>query len=311
MIRIHPRVRTKGLTRMKYFIGVGSSGNASRGQIWKVDQALAERIDVAPSALNFLAADPGEEALTTLRKKYSAFDFQPSEFEPGQYYPCMARPTTETLKDSPGRYPIKSDEILHERARSTGQLHALIGQLEDICRVVQPEKANLNAYGHEIRNVLLLACTEVEAHCKKILSENGKEKKYQTTEDYVALAGPMRLSEYVVSFSYYPWLEPVKPFEHWTKNKATQSLEWYSAYNLVKHDRGKEFQHASLLHAFEAITACFVLLCAQHGWDFAMRGEQGDRAFLKLIGAPTWPVGEAYVPPYRCEWQAKNYPFGD
>ena len=94
----------------------------------------------------------------------------------------------------------------------------------------------------------------------------------------------MKLAEYSVSFPFYPWLSPIKPFDNWNLNNKT--LAWYSAYNAVKHNREAEFSKGTLLHAFQAISGCFVLLCAQYGWEFAYKGEMADRAFLKLIDVP-------------------------
>jgi hypothetical protein len=37
------------------------------------------------------------------------------------------------------------------------------------------------------------------------------------------------------------------------------------------------------------------MLCAQYGWDFALRGNEGERAFFQLTGAPTWPAEDIYV----------------
>jgi hypothetical protein len=66
-------------------------------------------------------------------------------------------------------------------------------------------------FGHATRNILILACTEVEAHWKKILEANGYENKERgdrrlNTKDYVHLLDAMRLDQYVVNLNYYPWL---------------------------------------------------------------------------------------------------------
>jgi hypothetical protein len=106
---------------------------------------------------------------------------------------------------------------------------------------------NFEAYGHEIRNLLILAATEVEAHWKGVLRANSQ--RADTTADYVKLLPAMKLNEYAVKLPFYPWLDAVKPFKGWSNSKTTQSLAWYDAYNAVKHDRETEFEKGTLLRA--------------------------------------------------------------
>lgn len=132
----------------------------------------------------------------------------------------------------------------------------------------------------------------------------------KNTKDYVKLAAPMKLPEFAVDFPYYPWLSAIKPFERWVHTDSpSQGLGWYAAYNNVKHDRESKFAEATLHCAFQAISGCFVMLCAQYGWDFALRGGGASRAFLRLVTAPQWEPAEVYVPPHHGELIAKRYPF--
>src|SRR5262249_43052612 len=150
--------------------------------------------------------------------------------------------------------------VLHSRARSTGQLHALIQELDQICRVVHPSGNNLDAYGHAIRNILLLACMEVEAHWKLLLCENAyavQERNFNT-KHYIKLLEPMKLDEFTVALNHYPWLEPICPFRRWAEPNTSRTLGWYSAYNDTKHDRERHFAEATLGRALTAVTACFV-----------------------------------------------------
>ncbi|MGY2843437.1 hypothetical protein ACVIWU_006685 [Bradyrhizobium sp. USDA 4509] len=244
----------------------------------------------------------------TLEKAKPRSTFHQLSLGPGEYYPCMARPRTTAEDASPGFNPDKTGVVRNARATGMGQLHALTEQLEHICRVVHPQDLNLQAFGHEIRNVLILACTEVEAHWKTILSANGVQGR--STNDYFMLSEAMKLQEYQVEFDYYPWLPPVKPFERWSRNYPTQSLVWYAAYNDVKHDRESNFAKAALLRAFQAVSGCFVMLCAQHGADFVSKGDAGTRAFLRLTGSPRWPPSDIYVPALGRELKPIMYPFG-
>ncbi|MBN9990748.1 hypothetical protein JND45_15550, partial [Listeria monocytogenes] len=79
------------------------------------------------------------------------------------------------------------------------QLGSLIDDLRAICRVVQPAASTLSVYGHEIRNLLILAATEVEMHWRGILTANGSTAKFNTNE-FVKLAAPLGLRDYAVHF---------------------------------------------------------------------------------------------------------------
>jgi D-galactarate dehydratase / Altronate hydrolase, C terminus/SAF domain len=72
----------------------------------------------------------------------------------------------------------------------------------------------------------------------------------------------------------------------------TKSLAWYDAYHGVKHNRENEFRRGTLERAFEAVSACIVLLVAQFG-STALIFE-----LSRFVGvrAPVWPIGEMYIP---------------
>lgn len=121
----------------------------------------------------------------------------------------------------------------------------------------------------------------------------------------------MRLGEYRVALPWYPWLDPITPFETWRPSSApTRLLPWYDAYNKIKHDRETNFAQATLINALKAVTGCFVMLCGQYGWDFARRGEAAADAFFRLIAAPRWGPSEIYVPAYGAAIKERPYPFG-
>jgi len=288
----------------KYFIQVGPNQTEA---FWKVHHNTANRIDVSSSGSSLHGADPGEEVITTLRKRFVGSEFHWLILTPGEYYPRMARPHTTLVGESPGQNPDTSTSLKRARTESTGQLHALIEQLEHICRIVHPDTENFQSFGHEIRNVLVLACTEVEAQWKNIMKANGIILERPNTNDYVKLLQAMKLNEYTVELNYYPWLDPIEPFKNWTVNCPSQSLDWYNAYNLVKHDREQQFSQSTLKRTIDAVTACFVILCAQYGWDFALKDARVSSAFFRLSGAPSWTASEIYTPFGAST--PRNYPF--
>lgn len=195
--------------------------------------------------------------------------------------------------------PVQEDIMLS----AFNQFSTLIEGLKLVCRTVNPSPTNLTTFGHEIRNLLILACTEVEAQLVGIFESNFEahqdceKKKRWTTKDYVKLLPVLKLGEYSVSFTLYPTIDNIAPFAHWNAREPTKSLSWYEAYNAVKHDREGEFSRATLDSLFNAIGAVAILLVAQYGpsvpqWRELISG------FLS-IKEPFWLYEERYLPPFE------------
>jgi hypothetical protein len=81
-----------------------------------------------------------------------------------------------------------------------------------------------------------------------------EDGRYRNMNEYVVLRDAMKLDEYAITFPAYPWLEAIVPFKGWgSTTKPSRDLPWYDAYNAVKHNREKEFERATLQHAFSAV----------------------------------------------------------
>jgi hypothetical protein len=264
----------------------------------------------------FFQADPGETIWDALRRPTPWFEpdgenpFHKTVLQPGQFYPRMARPDLARPEGTIGSNPGAADEA-DLIAVARGQLTTLTRQLDRICQTVHPADETLSVYGHDIRNLLILACTEVESHWRGVLIANGIKKsnnRFNTT-DYVVLCEAMKLDEYAVGFPNYPWLEESSPFAGWeSTGNPTQDIEWYDAYNAVKHSRETDFSRATLRYAFEAINACAIMMAAQFG--LCALGRE-LLSFFHFSEIPTWPLSEIYLHPYASEsWCPVPYPFG-
>ncbi len=215
----------------------------------------------------------------------------------------MARPIASMSATEPW-LPDQEAQRSHVTSAQS-QLIALTRQLEAICRVVEPTSRTLDVHGHEIRNLLILAATEVEMHWRGVLRANGNDKDSFRTADYVALADPMRLREFTISFHRFPELKPSRPFGDWDSNAPTRSLGWYAAYNGVKHNREVEFTSATLGNALDALSACVVLLVAQFG-SAALSAELSG--FFD-VSVPEWPLEACYVASHTPDgWRAYPHP---
>ena len=180
-------------------------------------------------------------------------------------------------------------------------------RLENIFQIVSPDIANLEIYGHEIYNLLLLACTEFESQCKGLLRAHSYVFGAKpSTADYVKLCKPLRLDQYTFELAAYPARVSYQPFAQWDTALPTRSIVWYDIYNQVKHDREVNFPLGTLFHAIEAVAACAALVESQFG--VFGRGERPhvfERVF-KLVKRPMWRPGQYFhAPRTRTEaWEA-------
>lgn len=202
-------------------------------------------------------------------------NFRPFPRGVGDFHPRIWRPgNCPTWMLAGGEYK-ESVSIGGETTlrRSAVAAEVLVNQLSGLFRTVEPIPENSHVYGHEIRNVLLLACMEVESALTGVLRANSYVKhdnrgnpidRWNTT-DYVKLLGPLRLRSFAVSMVHYPEYPTIFPFASWDAGSPTKSLRWYDAYNSTKHDREQNFGEATLEFAIEAVAAVLCLIFAQFG----------------------------------------------
>lgn len=291
---------------MSYYLRIGQDGR-SLG-VWKIGDDAAIRIGVANAKHGpgtYFEAATGQSIWEAIRQSTPWFEpdgqnpFHKINLQPGEYYPRIARPVDQHPTEAPGWSPGASRET-NVVAIARGQLTTLTRQLDRICQTIQPVPSNYSAFGHDIRNLLILACAEVETHWRGVLAANGVNKDRYSTQDYVALRRAMKLDEYSVTFPNYPWLEDISPFRGWgSSGRPTQELEWYAAYNAVKHNREAEFEKATLLHVFEALSACVVMMAAQFGLSSGLGQRSELQASYKFSMLPSWPPSEIYIYPYE------------
>lgn len=293
-------------------------------QVWWIDEGEAYRIGIGDpkrSLASYFKAEPGEAIRDAIYRDASGFfgpngewPFQKTDLGPGEFYPRMSRPIDQHTHESPGWSPsaqIEPDIV----AIARGQLSALSRQLERICQTVHPQGGALDTFGHDIRNLLILACTEVETHWRGVFLANGAAQPGDrlSTADYVKLNAAMKLDQYAIAFPNYPWLPPFKPFDGWgSTGKPTQELAWYDAYNAAKHDRESAFDKATLGRVFEAISACVVMIVAQFGLPAGLGQSAELRSFFHVVAAPSWSLSDVYIFPYESPtgaWKAVNFQF--
>lgn len=194
---------------------------------------------------------------------FGATDVRPSTLDVGE--------TTEGVW-RPGLF--FDDEMLQglaetdvSRRIAEQALLLLIQRLDELLLYVEPTPASLSSYGHKSRELLILACTEVEGQWKHHLDRAGVQPQGSrfTTNDYVKLQQPLYLEQFEISLPLYGQLGPFRPFQGWTDQASTQSLPWYDAYNRTKHDPVAQFSAATLQACLFAMCAALVMFAVRFG----------------------------------------------
>lgn len=204
----------------------------------------------------------------------------------------------------PGLY--RDEEVLQgldvtevEARLGEQSLLLLVERLDELFLYIEPTETSLNTYSHKTRELLILACTEVENYWKQylILARVPPPIKGNiTTNHYVKLQSPLHLGEYQIDLPRYPAIAGVRPFEKWDAADPTKSIAWYDAYNKTKHDRNTHFDQATLSSCIDAVAANIVMFSVRFG---PFRLFQG-RGTLATIINPTFTIDLFRYAPSSC-----------
>jgi hypothetical protein len=191
------------------------------------------------------------------------------------------------------RKPLSEDEC-HHLADEIRAYRAIANTLNEVFYVIEPAEANLNAFGHQIRNLFIVACTEVENLLKSFFRDNGRKSENLNMGKYVQSNSWLQLNNYSVSLRLHRYNQMITPFESWP---TTHSLNWYQAYNDTKHNRHTDFDKANLKNLIDAVAAIHILICAQWGNDIFDTTEGGQyQSIFKNEKMPEFSV-DYILPP--------------
>lgn len=153
----------------------------------------------------------------------------------------------------------------NEMRLSEYSLRLLIQKLDEIFLFIEPDAQSLNTYSHKTRELLILACTEVENLWQYYMNQSGQTPigRNYTTKDYVKLLDKLHLKDFEFSLKTYSNISSIKPFENWNVSAPTATLNWYDAYNKTKHDRDAHFSQATLINCINAVVANLVMHCVK------------------------------------------------
>lgn len=183
--------------------------------------------------------------------------------QPGHYYPRIYRNN------------INYDYVNSSFLKDMRAYQNIQSRLDELFNYIEPDSKNLMVFSHKIRELLILACTEVECLLVNLLRDNGYQTTNRyTTNDYVKCNKLLGLSSYSTQLTDYPELPIFKPFINWDVDNPTKSLSWYDAYNAIKHNRSENMPRANFEHLLNAIAAIHIVLESQYSKHIFQRWTQ-------------------------------------
>ena len=237
----------------------------------------------------------------------------------GEYYPNIYRPDFSSklqqshfIKDGcPMLHEYDEPYIFNyeEYSDYVLQLDIILNELNDVFKVVAPSKENYKSYGNSIRNIIVLACTEIDSMMHNVLVRNGycTDDYHTSMNDYRLLNEAMMLNEFSLSFSDYNTLGEFTPFKDWASKGG--SLSWYNAYNHIKHRRQENYTEANLENAINAVMGFAAILIAQYGRENNLwKRKIANNIIIKK--RPYWKLEDYYIP-FTVSVKSKpiNFPF--
>lgn len=132
---------------------------------------------------------------------------------------------------------------------------ALEKDLDNTSRYIEPSGQE-NVFSFEFAKLLILACTEVESVFKAICFEiEGKQVSGNIgAYKHTVLSKYPKIVEARVHINRLGY--DIEPFEGWDKGP----LDWWDAYQLVKHSRRNYFKEATYINATKALSALYILI---------------------------------------------------
>src|SRR5207245_250351 len=132
---------------------------------------------------------------------FGAQDIKPTIHGPGETVSHVWRPGLyfheETLQ---GLGNSEAELRMAEQA-----LRLLLDRLDELFLYIEPDTHGLQSYSHKTRELLILACTELENNWKAYMRIAGMTPTGSdfTTKDYLRLLKPLYLDEYEITLKPY------------------------------------------------------------------------------------------------------------
>lgn len=130
-------------------------------------------------------------------------------------------------------------------------------ELSQTTRYVEFNQDHLGVYSIAFSRILLASASEVDVVAKEMCRIIGPAKTPDRITEYrpIIMARFPQIGRMEINVPRHALL--LKPWKDWAAGK---SPAWWTAYNKVKHQRGKHFNMATLQHALEATAGLLCIL---------------------------------------------------
>ena len=130
------------------------------------------------------------------------------------------------------------------------------------------EWSNGDVFSNEFAKILLLTASEFEVVCKSLCKEI--DTSFNTRADIVKITKTIlkefpRIGETVITTPYMrisplkEWKISMKTDDNGNSSEYVEGLDWWNAYNGVKHNRGNSFLKANLKNCIKAMASLLVI----------------------------------------------------
>lgn len=120
---------------------------------------------------------------------------------------------------------------------------------------IEPNEDNSGTYSMEFVRHLTSICAEIDSVFKTIC--NIDQATHADTGDYY----PIMTAKYpsITEQSVRGYNMSIMPFKDWNSRATSRSLDWFGAFNDVKHSRVAAFKKANLKNTLQALAGLYIL----------------------------------------------------
>ena len=176
----------------------------------------------------------------------------------------------------------------YELYRARRDLAILIQKLQEALLYIEPSYQGLQTYSHKLRELLILACTDLECAFKHY-----NFGRNQNMADYIQILDMTDLSKYSAILNGYSMFYKTSPFEGWGPEKLT----WYQAYNGTKHNRNTDFDLATLDNCLKAVCANIIMFCTRYSpYSLYNANDWCSNLITNTFDVVIEPTKDIYIP---------------
>lgn len=212
--------------------------------------------NVLPYLSDIFAIESTKKSIEAVYDENFNLNFYEEERVIGEMYDKVWKPGLDS------NFPAQLSYTINEKNIAKRDLGILLGKVRELLQYVEPSTPSMTSFGYKMRELLILASTEVESYFKALTSP--KSGHAQTTSDYVSLLTKVDTTKYEIGYVDCIQRYSCSPFKNWKVSAPTQSIAWYDAYNKVKHDKGSNMTKATLKNCLDAVAAAIILFSIRY-----------------------------------------------